>query len=61
MFPGSQNNHVQGRAVVSPQGRVIVVGAGFTGVGAARLLMTNTNFLKSCYRYSCQNKFPSRQ
>jgi hypothetical protein len=21
----------------------------------------NTNFLKSCYRYSCQNKFPSRQ
>jgi hypothetical protein len=20
-----------------------------------------TNFLKSCYRYSCQNKFPSRQ
>jgi len=28
MFPGSQNYHVQGRAVVSPQGRVIVVGAG---------------------------------
>ena len=27
--------------MVSPQGRVIVVGAGFAGVGAARLLMTN--------------------
>jgi monoamine oxidase len=40
MFPGSQNYHVQGRALVSPQGRVIVVGAGFAGVGAARLLMT---------------------
>lgn len=40
MFPGSQNYDVQGRAVVSPQGRVIVVGAGFAGVGAARLLMT---------------------
>ena len=23
--------------------------------------LTHTNFLKSCYRYSCQNKFPSRQ
>ena len=22
---------------------------------------SNTNFLKLCYRYSCQNKFPSRQ
>jgi polyamine oxidase len=40
MFPGSQNYDVQGRAVVSPQGRVIVVGAGFAGVGSAQLLMT---------------------
>lgn len=40
MLPGSQNNHVRGRTAVSPQGRVIVVGAGFAGVGAARLLMT---------------------
>ncbi|WP_308189849.1 FAD-dependent oxidoreductase [Nostoc sp. XA010] len=40
MLPDSPNAHISGYNAGSGQGRVIVIGAGFTGLSAARLLKT---------------------
>jgi retron-type reverse transcriptase len=51
------NNSNYGATVKAEKLAPVVLEAGEITIAT----VSYTNFLKSCYRYSCQNKFPSRQ